>query len=62
MAETRVIEVDNFDHRILVKSVMELRNTAIRECIATDDLDDLLLRIIDAPEKKEKRKADREAR
>lgn len=48
----RLVEVDDFDHRLLVNALMDFRNKAIQEEVPTDDVDDLLLRVIDAPEKK----------
>ena len=52
--DIRLIEVDDFDHRLLVNSIMEFRNKVIQEGVSTEDVDDLLLRIIDAPVKKPK--------
>lgn len=52
--DIRLIEVDDFDHRLLVNSIMEFRNKVILEGASTEDVDDLLLRIIDAPVKKPK--------
>ena len=52
--DIRLIEVDDFDHRLLVNSIMEFRNKVILEGVSTEDVDDLLLRIIDAPVKKPK--------
>lgn len=52
--DIRLIEVDDFDHRLLVNSIMEFRNKVIQEGVPTEDVDDLLLRIIDAPVKKPK--------
>ena len=55
-----MIEVDDFDHRLLVNSIMEFRNKVIQEGVPTEDVDDLLLRIIDAPVKKPKRRSHEE--
>lgn len=60
--EKRVIEVDDFDHRLMVNGLADFRNDLIRDEKPTEDVDELLLKIIDAPTKKEKRKADREGR
>lgn len=60
--EKRVIEVDDFDHRLMVNCLADFRNDLIRDEKPTEDVDELLLKIIDAPTKKEKRKADREGR
>lgn len=60
--EKRIIEVDDFDHRLMVNGLNDFRNDLIKEKKPTEDLDMLLLKVIDAPTKKEKRKADREGR
>lgn len=60
--EKRVIEVDDFDHRLMVNGLADFRNDLIRDERPTEDVDELLLKIIDAPTKREKRKADREGR
>ncbi len=60
--EKRIIEVDDFDHRLMVNGLNDFRNDLIKENKPTEDLDVLLLKVIDAPTKKEKRKADREGR
>ena len=59
---TRVIEIDDRDQRILVKCLNDVRNNCIDNGIPTEDLNRLLLRTIDAPTKKQKKKADREGR
>ena len=38
------------------------RNDAIRDGKPTEDVEDLILKVIDAPTKQEKRRSDREAR
>ena len=60
--EKRVIEVDDFDQRLMVNGLADCRNDLIRDEKPTEDVDEVLLKIIDAPTKKEKRKADREGR
>ena len=50
------IEVDNFEHRMLVQALSEKRNEFIAEGKSTEDIDLLLLKTIDAkPVKKKKR-------
>ena len=39
-----------------------VRNDALRDGKPTEDVDDLILKVIDAPTKRQKRRADREAR
>ena len=60
--EKKVITVDDFDPRLMVNGLTTFRNELIREEKPTEDVDELILKVIDAPTKKEKRKADREAR
>ena len=54
--------LDDFEQRLLVSGLADFRNDLIREDKPTEDVDDLILKVIDAPTQKEKRKADREAR
>ena len=50
------IEVDYFEQRVLVQALSEKRNELISEGKSTADINDLLLRVIDAkPVKKKKR-------
>ena len=63
MAETkRIIEVNDFEHRLMVNCMRTARNEFIDEGAPTEDVSNLMVKIIQAPTKKEKRKADREAR
>ena len=49
------IEVDNFEHRMLVQALSEKRNELILEGKSTADIDALLFKAIDAkPVKKKK--------
>lgn len=49
------IEVDDFEHRVLVQALSERRNQLISEGKSIEDINDLLLRVIDAkPVKKKK--------
>ena len=60
--EKVVVELDNFEQRLMVSGLADFRNDLIREDKPTEDVDDLILKVIDAPTKKEKRRAFREAR
>ena len=51
---TRVIEVDDFEQRVLMKILADKRNEYIAEEKPTEDVSDLLLKVIDAPPKKKK--------
>jgi len=49
------IEVDDFEHRMLVQALSEKRNELIAEGKSTEDINELLLTVIDAkPIKKKK--------
>lgn len=60
--EKRVISVDEFERRLMVSGLNDFRNDLIKKEKPTEDVDELILKVIDAPTKKEKRKADREGR
>ena len=60
--EKKIITVDDFDHRLMVNGLNNFRNDLIKEDKPTEDVDELILKVIDAPTKKEKKKADREGR
>lgn len=57
-----VVTLDDFEQRLMVNGLADFRNDLIREDKPTEDVDDLILKVIDAPTKKEKRRADRETR
>ena len=54
--------IDDFEHRLLVGCINKARTEYMEEGKPTEDIDDLLIKAIDAPTKKEKRKADRAGR
>ena len=58
MAEEKVlITLDNFEQRLMVSGLADFRNDLIRDEKPTEDVDELILKVIDAP-----KKADRAAR
>lgn len=60
MAETQhLIQVSDYEQRLMVKGLNEFRNFLLREGKPTEDINTLLLKVIDAPVKKSCRKADR---
>ena len=61
MNARRVIEVDDFQHRVMLEALADRRNDFIAANKPTEDVSDLLLKVIDAPTKKNK-KRDREER
>ena len=60
--EKKVITLDDFEQRLMVSGLMDFRNDLLKEEKPKEDINDLILKVIDAPTKKEKRKADREER
>ena len=60
--EKRVISIDDFEHRLMVKGLNDFRNDLIQGDKPTEDIDELLLKVIKAPTKKEKRKLAHDAR
>jgi len=60
--EKRVVTLNGFEQRLMVSGLTDFRNDAIRDGKPTEDLDGLILKVIDAPTKRQKRRADREAR
>lgn len=60
--EKVVVTLDDFEQRLLVNGLTDFRNDLLREDRPTEDINELILKVIDAPTRKEKKKADREAR
>ena len=60
--EKKVVTLDDFEQRLMVSGLMDFRNDLLRDEKPTEDINDLILKAIYAPTKKEKRRADREAR
>lgn len=48
----RILELNSFDYGIIINALNEFRNKLIREEQDTIVVDDLLLKVLDAPEKK----------
>ena len=63
MAEgKRVLSLDAEEHSLLVNGLNEFRNDCLRDGKPTEDVEDLLLKVIDAPAKRKQRWFDRETR
>ena len=60
--DKRVIVVDEFDHNVIANGMNEYRNMLLEKEMPTEDVDKVLYIILDAPTKRELRRADREAR
>ena len=47
--EKRVISVAGYEHRLMVAGLNDFRNDLIQDGKPTEDVDELLLKVIDAP-------------
>ena len=55
-ADYRVIELDEFNHNLLINGLNEFRNMLLNQDKPTEDVDNLLLKLIDARRKRERRR------
>ena len=62
MSERVVITLDDFEHRLMIGGLNSFRNGLIQDDKPTDDIDDLILKVVDAPTRKERRRSLRETR
>lgn len=60
--EKRVVILDDFEQRLMVNGLTDFRNDLLREDKPTEDVDNLILKVIGAPTRKKKRRTNREAR
>lgn len=60
--EKRVLSLNGYEQRLMVRGLTDFRNSALRDGKPTEDVDGLILKVIDAPSKRRKGRADREAR
>lgn len=56
MRETRIVSLDSYEHRVMVAVLNAFRNNLLEEDKPTEDVDSLLLKTIDAPFLKERKK------
>ena len=54
--EKRVLTLDKYEHGVVVNALNEMRNDLLEEQRSTDIVDEVLLKAIDAPTKKVKRR------
>ena len=54
--EKRVLTLDRYEHGFVINALNEMRNDLLEEERPTDIVDEVLLKVIDAPTKKEKRR------
>ena len=60
--EKRVLTLDKYEQGVIINALNDFRNELIEEDRPTDAVDDVLLKAIDAPTKKEKQRKVNEAR
>lgn len=56
MEDKRVIEVDEYQQRLIIGSLNETRNELVSQGRDTDFVDETLLDVMDAPTRKEKKR------
>ena len=59
MGDEVLVTLDNYEQRLMVRSLNDVRNNLIGDKKPTEDLEDLILKVIDAPKKKRKRREER---
>lgn len=55
MSEKRVIEVDEYQHGLILHSLNDKRNELVEQGKDTEFVDDTLIEVMDAPMKREKK-------
>ncbi len=60
--ENKVVVLSDFEQRIMVRSLNDTRTSLIKGACSTEDIDDLLLKVIDAQPEKKRRWKDRGTR
>lgn len=56
MDEKRVIEVDEYQHELIINSLNDKRNELVEQGKDTEFVDDTLIEVMDAPMKREKKR------
>ena len=49
--EKRVVALNDYEQRLMVRGLTDFRNDAIRDGKPTEEVEDLILKVIDAPTK-----------
>lgn len=61
-SEKRVLTLSSDEQQLMVRSLYDLRSAQLQRNGPTEDVDDLLLKVIDAPTKREKKRMERDDR
>lgn len=56
MEEKRVIEVDDYQHGLIINSLNDKRNELVEQGRDTEFMDETLIEVMDAPTKKQRKK------
>lgn len=56
MSEKRVIEVDEYQHGLIINFLNDKRNELVEQGKDTEFVDDTLIEVMDAPMKREKKR------
>lgn len=62
MGRDKVLTLSDAEQQLIVKALYDIRNRLRQQDDPAKDVEDLILRVIDAPNRKEKRRGEREAR
>lgn len=57
--EKRILEMDYHEHGVVLNALNDYRNDKLAEGMTTDIIDEVLLKTIDAPTKRQNRRRDR---
>ena len=52
MGKERKLQLSDFEHRLLINGMMAFRNQLMEEGKPTEDVNDLIIKILDAPRKR----------
>ena len=58
----KVLTFGQDEQEMMVRSLYDMRNSALESNIPTDEVEDLILKVINAPTRKERRRLDRQTR
>ena len=58
----KVLTFGQDEQEMMVRSLYDMRNSALERDIPTEEVEDLILKVIDAPTRKERRRLDRQTR
>ncbi len=60
--ERVALSLDSFEQRLMVNGLVNFRNGLLSDARPTEDVEELILKVIDAPPEKKSRRHDRDAR